>query len=66
LAELCILQAFLDLGAVAMEVLDPDGRLIVDVGEDEAVAVDLAGLPFEQQRELLGMDRLASACARIG
>jgi len=38
LAELCVFEALLDLGAVAVKVLDPAGRLVVDVGEDEAVS----------------------------
>ena len=44
LAELGVLQALLDLGAVAVEVLGRGGGLVVDVGEDEAVAVDRGGL----------------------
>ena len=45
LAELGLLQALFDLRAVAVEVLDRCGRLPVDVGEDEAVAVDGVDLP---------------------
>ena len=58
LAELGVLETFLDLGAVAVEVFDPGGVLGVDVGEDEAVAVDLFELAVERQGELVGMDRL--------
>jgi hypothetical protein len=50
LAELCVFEAFLDLGAVAMKMLDAYGGLVVDVGEDEAVAVDLAGVPVRLSR----------------
>ena len=41
-----------------MEVLDPGGRLPVDVGEDEAVAVDGVDLSVERELELVGVDRL--------
>ena len=58
LGELGVLEAFLDLGAVAVEVFDPGGVLGVDVGEDEAVAVDLFELAVERQGELVGIDRL--------
>ena len=40
LAGLAVLEAFFDLGAVAVVVLDPRGVLVGVVGEDEAVAVD--------------------------
>jgi len=30
LAELCVFEAFLDLGAVVVKVLDPTGLLVVD------------------------------------
>jgi hypothetical protein len=38
LAGLGVLDPLFDLRAVAVEVLDPRGVLVVDVGEDEAVA----------------------------
>ena len=67
LAELGLFEALLDLGAVAVEMLDPDGRLPVDVGEDEAVAVDQGDLAVERELQLLGVDRLErSGAAPLG
>ena len=53
--SLASLRRFLDLGAVAVEVLDLFGGL---VGEDEAVAVDRGEPAGERELQLLGMDRL--------
>jgi hypothetical protein len=47
LAGLGVLDPLFDLRAVAVEVLDPRGVLVVDVGEDEAVALDGVGLPVQ-------------------
>jgi hypothetical protein len=58
LAELGVLEAFFDLGALAVEVLDVGGGLVGDVGEDEAVAVDRRELAGERELRLLGVDRL--------
>jgi hypothetical protein len=54
LTELGVLEAFLDLGAVAVEVLDAGGGFVGDVGQDEAVAVDGCELAGERELELLG------------
>jgi len=56
LAELGLLEALLDLGAVAVEVLDARG-VAVEVADDEAVAVDGGDLAAERELELLGVDR---------
>jgi len=58
LAELCLLEALLDLGAVAVEVLDLPCRALVawDVGEDEALAKAVALLAVEAELELAGVD----------
>ena len=59
LAELGVLEALLDLGAVAVEVLDSASGLVGDVGEDEAVAVDVLELAVERRRA--GWDGSSSA-----
>ena len=52
---------------MAVEVLDPDGRLPVDIGEDEAVAVDGVDLSVERELELVGVDRpQASGAFELG
>ena len=58
LAGLGVLQALFDLRAVAVEMLDPGGVMVGDVGEDEAVAVDAVQLAVERQLKLLGVDCL--------
>jgi len=65
LAELCLLEALLDLGAVAVEVLDLPCRALVawDVGEDEALAKAVALLAVEAELELAGVDRGSPARA---
>ena len=64
MAELGIFEAFFDLGAVAVEVLDGGGVLVVDIGEGEAVAVDRGELAGERELQLLGVDRLQPPGAR--
>src|SRR5215207_1509539 len=57
-AELLVLDALLDLRALALVALDRGG-VAGQVGEDEAVAVDGVGLAGQPERELLARDRLA-------
>ena len=61
LAELCVLEALLDLRAVAVEVLDLRGALLLrgDVGDDEAIGKRRVELSVEHHLQLLGRDRLA-------
>ena len=49
---------FTVVGAVAVKVLDPDGRLPVDIGQDEAVAEHRGDLALQRQLQLFGVDRL--------
>ena len=63
-AELGVLDAFLDLRAVAVVVLDRRG-VAVEVGEDEAVAVDDVGLAGQPEVELLARDRALAPRPRV-
>ena len=56
LAELCVLEALLDLGALAVEVLDHDRRSLLggDVGDDEAVGVGRREPAVEHHLQLVG------------
>ncbi len=62
--QLVVLDALLDLGAVAVMVLD-QLRVARHVGEDEAVAISARRLAGANQRELLLGDRAPPTRARI-
>src|SRR3954453_233022 len=55
-AELCVFDALFDLRAVAVVALDRH-RVAIEIGEDEAIAVDDVGLAGQPQVELLARDR---------
>ncbi len=63
-AQLVVLDALLDLGPVAVTVLDALGRA-GHVGEDEAAAIGARRLAGANQRELLRGDRAPPPGARI-
>src|SRR4051812_99220 len=63
-AELGVLDAFFDLRAVAMVMLDGRGGP-VEVGQDEAVAVDDIGFAGQPEIELLARDRALAPGARV-
>jgi hypothetical protein len=67
-AELCVLEALLDLGASAVEVLDLGGGLLVagDVGDDEARRTSSRALAVEHHLQLLGRDRAPPAFRAAG
>ena len=62
-----VADAVFDIGAVAVPVLDGGGPLgcgHVEVGDDEAVAVDVLGHTLEGEGELPGGDGASSAGSR--
>ena len=63
-AELGVLDALFDLRAVAVMMLDRRG-VAVEVGEDEAVAVDDVGFAGEPEVELLARDRALAPGPRV-